>query len=73
MAWLKRHYPAEVTCAFFNAQSTGFYSAERYAFLAKTATFLGVTGTLEAEQGAVHLVARGLMSRLRDCPPGDKV
>jgi hypothetical protein len=64
MAWLKRHYPAEVTCAFFNAQSTGFYSAERYAFLAKTATFLGVTGTLEAEQG---------VGRLRDCPPGDKV
>jgi error-prone DNA polymerase len=30
---------------------------ERYATLAKTATFLGVTGTLQAEQGVVHLVA----------------
>ncbi len=29
----------------------------RYATLAKTATLLGVTGTLQAEQGVVHLVA----------------
>jgi len=29
----------------------------RYAVLAKTATLLGVTGTLQAEQGVVHLVA----------------
>ncbi|KAB2961071.1 MAG: DNA polymerase III subunit alpha [Candidatus Methylomirabilis oxygeniifera] len=29
----------------------------RYATLAKTATFLGITGTLQAEQGVVHLVA----------------
>lgn len=31
-----------------------------YATLAKTATFLGVTGTLQAEQGVVHLVAERL-------------
>lgn len=29
----------------------------RYATLAKTATFLGVTGTLQPEQGVIHLVA----------------
>jgi error-prone DNA polymerase len=29
----------------------------RYAVLAKTATFLGITGTLQAQQGVVHLVA----------------
>jgi error-prone DNA polymerase len=33
---------------------------ERYALLAKTATFLGVTGTLQAQQGAVHLVGEHL-------------
>ncbi|MBI4609403.1 MAG: error-prone DNA polymerase [Candidatus Rokubacteria bacterium] len=33
---------------------------QRYALLAKTATFLGVTGTLQAEQGVVHLVAERL-------------
>ncbi len=32
----------------------------RYATLAKTATLLGVTGTLQAEQGIVHLVAERL-------------
>jgi error-prone DNA polymerase len=32
----------------------------RYATLAKTATFLGVTGTLQADQGVVHLVAHRL-------------
>jgi error-prone DNA polymerase len=32
----------------------------RYAVLAKTATFLGVTGTLQAQQGVVHLVAEQL-------------
>ena len=34
----------------------------RYAALAKTATFLGVTGTLQVEQGVVHLVAERLWS-----------
>jgi hypothetical protein len=29
---------------------------KRHATLAKTVTFLGVTGTLQAEQGVVHLV-----------------
>ncbi|MBI2460984.1 MAG: error-prone DNA polymerase [Candidatus Rokubacteria bacterium] len=33
---------------------------ERYAVLAKTARLLGVTGTLEVEQGVVHLVAERL-------------
>ncbi|MCZ7627291.1 MAG: hypothetical protein M5R38_17375 [Candidatus Methylomirabilis sp.] len=32
----------------------------RYATLAKTATFLGVTGTLQADQGIVHLIAERL-------------
>jgi len=32
----------------------------RHATLAKTATFLGVTGTLQVEQGVVHLVAERL-------------
>jgi error-prone DNA polymerase len=33
---------------------------EQYARLAKTANFLGVTGTLQAEDGVVHLVAEKL-------------
>ena len=33
---------------------------ERYAVLAKTATFLGITGTLQAQQEVVHLVAEQL-------------
>ena len=33
---------------------------DRYAVLAKTAAFLGVTGTLQVEQGVVHLVAERL-------------
>ena len=33
---------------------------EQYATLAKTANFLGVTGTLQAEDGVVHLVAEEL-------------
>ncbi|MCZ7627289.1 MAG: OB-fold nucleic acid binding domain-containing protein [Candidatus Methylomirabilis sp.] len=32
----------------------------RYATLAKTATFLGVTGILQADQGIVHLIAERL-------------
>lgn len=35
-------------------------SPVRHAGLAKTATVLGVTGTLQAEQGVVHLVAERL-------------
>jgi len=39
---------------------------ERYALLAKTATFLGVTGTLQVQQGVVHIVAERLWDpRLR--------
>lgn len=39
---------------------------ERYVVLAKTAMFLGVTGTLQVEQGVVHLVAERLwIPRLR--------
>jgi len=33
---------------------------ERYSVLAKTARFLGVTGTLQVEQGVVHIVAEKL-------------
>ncbi len=33
---------------------------ERYAVLAKTATFLGITGRLQVEQGVVHIVAEHL-------------
>ena len=33
---------------------------ERYAAFAKKATFLGVTGTLQAQQGAVYLVGEHL-------------
>jgi error-prone DNA polymerase len=34
---------------------------ERYAVLAKTATFLGIAGTLQApQQGVIHLVAERL-------------
>jgi error-prone DNA polymerase len=33
---------------------------KRHAVLAKTATFLGITGTLQAQQGVVHLVAEQL-------------
>jgi len=33
---------------------------ERYSVLAKTAAFLGITGTLQAKEGVVHLVAEQL-------------
>lgn len=46
---------------------TGFLNAvlwesvfQRYAILAKTASFLGITGKLEVEDGVVHLVAEEL-------------
>jgi error-prone DNA polymerase len=44
---------------------------ERYAVLAKTATFLGITGTLQAQHGVVHLVADRLWSpRMHLTPRG---
>ena len=46
---------------------TGFLNAvvwesvfQRYAVLAKTASFLGITGKLQVEDGVVHLVAEEL-------------
>jgi error-prone DNA polymerase len=33
---------------------------ERYAVLAKTEPFLGVTGVLQSQDGVIHLVARHL-------------
>jgi len=33
---------------------------ERYAVLAKSANFLGVTGKLQADEGVVHIVAEKL-------------
>ncbi len=42
---------------------------KRHATLAKTATFLGVTGTLQAEQGVVHLVADRLWPPQVGHPP----
>ena len=36
------------------------YPPVQHAVLAKTATFLGVTGTLQAQQGVVHLIAEQL-------------
>jgi error-prone DNA polymerase len=42
---------------------------ERHALLAKTATFLGVTGTLQAQQGVVHLVAEQLWTPQVGRPP----
>jgi error-prone DNA polymerase len=42
---------------------------ERYAVLAKTATFLGITGRLQVEQGVVHLVAEHLWTPRVVCEP----
>ena len=46
---------------------------QRYAILAKTASFLGVTGTLQVEDNVVHLVAEQLwkpnLSRKPSAPP----
>jgi error-prone DNA polymerase len=43
---------------------------ERYALLAKTAKLLGVTGTLQVEQGIVHVVAERLWApRMSLHPP----
>ncbi|MFQ5791991.1 MAG: hypothetical protein ACE5JI_16075, partial [Acidobacteriota bacterium] len=33
---------------------------QKYARLAKTASFLGVTGKLETEEGVVHVIAEAL-------------
>jgi error-prone DNA polymerase len=42
----------------------------RYAILAKTARFVGVSGTLQVQQGTVHVVARKLWKpRLGVLPP----
>jgi DNA polymerase-3 subunit alpha len=43
----------------------------RYAVLAKTAMFLGVTGTLQVEQGVVHLVAEKLWVPRVRCQPAN--
>ncbi len=43
---------------------------ERYASLARTASFLGVTGKLQVEQGVVHIIADQLwVPRLPQAPP----
>jgi len=46
---------------------------QRYAVLAKTVSFLGVTGTLQVEDKVVHLVAEQLwkpnLSRTPLAPP----
>jgi error-prone DNA polymerase len=47
----------------------------RYAVLAKTAAFLGVTGTLQVEQGVVHIVAERLWTprvRLKPANAGSR-
>ena len=40
-----------------------------YAVLARTASFLGVTGTLQAESGVVHLIADALWTPEIATPP----
>jgi error-prone DNA polymerase len=42
---------------------------QRYALLAKTANFLGVTGTLQVEDNVVHLVAEQLWQPVLDRKP----
>ena len=49
---------------------TGFVNAviwesvfQRYSVLAKTVSFLGITGTLQVEDGVVHIVAEKLGAR----------
>jgi error-prone DNA polymerase len=42
---------------------------QRYAVLAKTASFLGVTGTLQVEDKVVHLVAEQLWVPDLNCKP----
>ena len=46
---------------------------ECYAVLAKTATFLGITGTLQAQQEVVHLVADRLWKPQVGCAPTSAV
>ena len=43
---------------------------DKYAVLARTVSFLGVTGTLQCEHGVVHIVAEALWTpKLPDRPP----
>jgi error-prone DNA polymerase len=42
---------------------------QRYAVLAKTVSFLGITGTLEVEDGVVHLVAEKLWEPKTELKP----
>jgi error-prone DNA polymerase len=41
---------------------------EQYMVLAKTASFLGVTGKVQAKDGVVHLIAEQLWEPLLDAP-----
>ena len=46
---------------------------DRYAVLARTASFLGVTGALQCEYGVVHIVAEALWTpKLPACPPATR-
>jgi error-prone DNA polymerase len=46
---------------------------ERYAALARTANLLGITGTIQSQQGVVHLVAQSLWQpELSKSPPTHK-
>jgi len=42
---------------------------DRYRVLAKPAAFLGITGTLQVEQGVVHLIAESLWTPSLAAPP----
>jgi error-prone DNA polymerase len=55
---------------------TGFVNAviwesvfQRYSVLAKTMSFLGITGTLQVEDGVVHLVAEKLWEPRAELKP----
>ncbi|MFQ5830958.1 MAG: error-prone DNA polymerase, partial [Candidatus Methylomirabilia bacterium] len=73
-----RQRPASASNVVFMTleDETGFVNVvlwervfQRYAGLAKTAMFLGVTGTLQAEQSVIHIVAERLWApRLRREP-----
>jgi error-prone DNA polymerase len=42
---------------------------QRYSVLAKTVSFLGITGTLQVEDGVVHLVAEKLWEPRMEIKP----
>ena len=44
---------------------------QRYAVLAKTVSFLGISGKLQAEDGVVHLVAEALMGAASRAEAGE--